>query len=144
FADLAQQIDSHVKVGIDVELPLQWNMPDLQWTHHLLQQSAAKGFVPGFLSDHVYTGGLSDQNLLLHSVNDPNYNYYLTYPGNWAGCASWYRNLLTQDLGAAGAGVQLMLTEFNSDIGAKQAINLVGGLWMADALGGLAQTEYTA
>jgi hypothetical protein len=143
FSTLAVQIDSDVKIGLDVSLPLQFNMPDSQWTDHLLQQSVSQGFVPGFLSDHVYVGGLSDQNLLLHSVNDPNYLIDFGQHGSWASRASYYRTRLNQDLGANAAGVQLMLTEFNSDINTKQAANLPGGLWLADALGGLAQTEYT-
>ena len=143
FSTLAAQIDPNAKIGIDVSPALEYNMPDPTWTADLLTQSAAQGFTPGFLSDHIYVTGLTDQNLLLHSVNDPNFRQD-NYLSSWANRDNFYRVLLTQKLGTAGAGVQLMATEFNDDINTKQADNLVGGLWTADALGGLLQTDYTA
>ena len=147
FSDLAHQIDPNVKIGLDVSLPLKYNMPDGQWVDHLLQQSVAKGFVPGFFSDHNYVTGQTDQNLLLHTVNDPNYrdpSLMSGFNGTWAGRAAYYRSRLTQYLGAAGAGVQLMETEFNADLSNKQSVSLVNGLFAADAVGGLSKTEFTS
>ena len=52
--------------------------------------------------------------------------------------------MITQYLGAAGASVQLLATEFNSVSydPSNQTTSLVNGLWLADALGGILQTEY--
>ena len=85
----------------------------------------------------------NDANLLLHSATDPNATGY-GGPINWAGRAKAYRALITQYLGAAGANVQLLATEFNSVSSnpSNQTTSLVNGLWLADALGGIMQTEY--
>jgi hypothetical protein len=120
------------------------------WTAQMLQQSAQQGFLPDFICDHnymfsSYTGQDDDARLLLHSATDPSATSY-GGPINWAGRAQAYRALITQYLGAAGAQVQLMCTEFNSEAGSalsNQSTSLVNGLWLADALGGILQTEYT-
>ena len=67
FASLAHQIDPTAKIGIDTNPPMQWNMPDLNWTADCLAMGNSKGFIPDFLSDHSYFTGLSDSNLLLHT-----------------------------------------------------------------------------
>ena len=145
FSDLAHQIDPSVKVGIDTNQPMQWNMPDLNWVDDCLAMGLQKNFVPDFLSDHTYVTGQSDSNLLLHTINDPNFKGYQNVPADWAGKAAWYRSKLNANLGTTlAAGVELMETEFNCDLGTKQSTSLVSGLWMADAIGGLMQTEFTA
>jgi hypothetical protein len=60
--------------------------------------------------------------------------------------AAGYRALLRQVLGGAADGVELLATEFNSVYAnpGKQSTSLVNGLFVADALGSLLQTEYNA
>jgi hypothetical protein len=149
FADLAQQIDPTTSIGVGVGNPGEW---DKAWNVPVLKTCAAQGFTPGFLSDHFYAydgnseAALSDGDLLLHTVSDPAsvMPIHANAPRNWAGRAQAYRALLRGQLGDAGAGVELMCAEFNSDADAsnKQSTNLVHGLWLADAIGSLLQTEY--
>jgi hypothetical protein len=152
FADLAHQIDPAVKVGVVTEFPLRYNlMPDPNWTNDLLDEAVRQGFRPGFLIDHLYatpiSGSsyptLSDDGLLRHSVNDPGYVEDQS-PKSWAGRAAAYRAKLNQRFGDQAAGVELLLTEFNADLSSKQSVSLVDGLFVADAIGGLLQTEYNA
>lgn len=143
FSDLAHQIDPTVKVGLVATLPMQWNLPNQTWTQDMLQESARVGLTPGFLSDHVYVGGQTDENLLLNTVNKPGFGDGWA-PENWPDRTAAYRSMLNAYLGASAANVQVMLTEFNSDLGNKQSTNLVSGLWIADAMAGAMQTEYAA
>jgi hypothetical protein len=147
FAAYAQQIDPTITIGVDGSgTGGSFSQIPGNWTAQVLQQSAQQGFTPGFISDHNYMfnpGNENDANLLLHSATDPNATSY-GGPINWAGRAAAYRSLITQYLGAAGANVQLLATEFNSVSSnpSNQTTSLVNGLWMADALGGILQTEY--
>ncbi len=144
FATYAASIDPTISIGVDVGSVSQ----DNNWTPNILQQSVAQGFTPGFLSDHHYVqapGQESDANLLLNTgsstgTQDP------TNPENWAVRAADYRALLQQTLGAKAAGVQLLATEFNSVYSnpGKQTTSLVNGLFLADSLGSLLNTEYNA
>ena len=136
FANYAQQIAPTISIGVDT------GGVDT-WTANVLQQCASQGFTPGFLSDHNYVqepGSENDSTLLLHTVSDPT-NSSL----DWANRAVGYRSLLQQKLGAVGAGVELLATEFNSvsyDPG-KQTTSLVNGLFTADSLGSLVDAGYT-
>ena len=142
FATYAASIDPTISIGVDVGSVSQ----DNNWTPSILQQSAAQGFTPGFLSDHHYVqapGQESDSNLLLNTgsstgTQDP------TNPENWAVRAADYRALLNQTLRSNAAGVQLLATEFNSVYSnpGKQTTSLVNGLFLADSLGSLLDTEY--
>ncbi len=144
FAGYAAQIDPTISIGLDVGSPGDNN----NWTANILQQCAAQGFVPGFLSDHNYVqapGSESDSNLLLGTVSDPSSNP--SDPGNpydWAVRAADYESLINQYLGAAGKNVQLLATEFNSVYSnpGKQTTSLVNGLFLADSLGALLATPY--
>ena len=132
FADYAQQIDPTISIGINSGSVSGEN----RWTERVLAAGEAIGFVPGFVSDHQYMqaplGGESDANLLRSS-------------SNWTGRAAGYRNLLRNVLGSAAAtNVELLATEYNSvysDPG-KQTTSLVNGLFVADTIGTLLQTEY--
>lgn len=160
FSQLAQQIDPSISVGVDVGSS---NVNDTAtggygslWTAPLLQQCAAQNFVPGFLSDHMYVfssapsgpGGEND-SALLHSVSGPNpyfNNLDAAYlgPRDWGTRAAQYRADLTAAFGAAtGNSVKLLATEWNSEAGSsKISTNLVAGLFVADSIGSLLQTEY--
>jgi hypothetical protein len=147
FAAYAAQIDPTIAIGVDGSgTGGSYSQIPGNWTDQVLQQCAAQGLTPNFVSDHNYMfdpGGESDSKLLLHSATDPGATGY-GGPINWAGRAAAYRALITKDLGSAGAGVQLLATEFNSVSynPSNQTTSLVNGLWLADALGGLLQTEY--
>jgi hypothetical protein len=149
FASYAQTISPGILIGADGSgTGGSYSQIPGNWTTQVLQQSALQGFTPGFICDHNYmfnTGNEDDARLLLHSATDPNATGY-GGPINWAGRAAAYRSLLTRYLGAAGAVVQLLCTEFNSAAGgpglSNQSTSLVNGLWLADALGGILQTEY--
>jgi hypothetical protein len=150
FAAKVAMIDPTASIGLDVGNPIEY---DALWNVPMLQQCAAQGYTPGFLSDHfyVYDGNnetLSDADLLEHSVNDPTSTMpiHADAPRSWAGRAAAFRGLLTDQLGAAGAGVELICAEFNADADAanKQSTSLVRGLFLADAIGGVLQTEYNA
>jgi hypothetical protein len=58
--------------------------------------------------------------------------------------ASGYRTVLQQVLGSAADGVELLATEYNSVYSnpGKQTTSLVNGLFVADSIGSLLQTEY--
>jgi hypothetical protein len=147
FTALARQIDPSIAVGLGVQ-GTQGNFGSQggNWAHEILNQCALKGYIPDFLSDHDYMfnpGQENDATLLLHTINDPNFTTY-EGPKNWVGRSQAYRALLQQYLGGAAAGVELLCTELNSvsSSPSNQTTSLVNGLWLADALGGILQTEY--
>ncbi|HZW33148.1 MAG TPA: hypothetical protein VFF52_20700, partial [Isosphaeraceae bacterium] len=105
FAGYAAQIDPSISIGLDTGSPgSDYN----NWIANVLQQSAAQGFLPGFLSDHNYVqtaGNESDSNLLFDTVSDDSSIY------GWVERASEYQALLTQYFGSAGQNVELLATE---------------------------------
>jgi hypothetical protein len=145
FAGFAAAIDPTTSIGVDSG-SISF---DNNWTPNILTQCAAQGFTPGFISDHVYMqapGSESDATLLFHTVSDPNAQNAGS-PFNWSQRATAYRNLLNQKLGGAtAANVQLLNTEFNSVYSnpGKQTTSLVNGLFVADSIGSIFQTEYNA
>jgi alpha-N-arabinofuranosidase len=144
FATYATQISSFVRIGPDVGSPGNFN----NWTTNILQQSAALKWTPGYLSDHNYVqnpGNESDSFLLLHTTSDPN-NQDPNNPLDWSVRAAAYRKLLRQELGTSAAQVSLLSTEFNSVSynPGKQTTSLVNGLFVADSIGSILQTEYNA
>jgi hypothetical protein len=149
FAGYAQQISPSILIGVNGSgTGGSYSQIPGNWTRQVLQQCAQQGYTPDFISDHNYMfdpGHENDANLLLHSATDPNAAGY-GGPINWAGRAQAYRDMITQYLGAAGSNVQLLCTEFNSVSynPSNQTTSLVNGLWLADALGGILQTEYNA
>jgi hypothetical protein len=147
FAAYAAKIDSGIAIGVDGSgTGGSYSQIPGNWTDQVLKQCVTQSFTPSFVSDHNYMfdpGHESDATLLLHSATDPNASGY-GGPINWAGRAAAYRNMIAKDLGAGGAKVRLLATEFNSVSynPSNQTTSLVNGLWLADALGGLLQTEY--
>ena len=157
FETLAHQADASISVGIGIGPAVDW---DNLWNIPVLQASEDQGFTPGFLSDHFYiynglNGGgsetLSDANLLLHTINDPGSIDPYDVPINWADRFQAYQTLVQtylpgRTLGSAPGQVELLCTELNSDVAAanKQSVSLVRGLFLADALGGALQTDYSS
>ena len=106
------------------------------WTPVMLATLKSLGVAPDFLIHHRYPqqpGGENDELLLISS-------------SSWANDASDLRTQLTDYLGSAGAGVELTCTENNSVSSGpgKQTTSLVNGLFLADSLGELLQTEFNA
>lgn len=106
------------------------------WTPVMLTTLKSLGVTPDFLIHHRYPqnpGGENDQLLLLSS-------------SSWASDAADLRRQLSDYLGTAGSGVELTCTENNSVSSGpgKQTTSLVSGLFLADSLGELLQTEFNA
>lgn len=105
------------------------------WTPVVLATLKSLGVTPHFVVHHFYpqhTGKESDDLLLQSSTR-------------LAADAADLRKQLTDYIGGAqAAGVELTVTELNSvssDPG-KQTTSLLNGLFMADAIGALARTEF--
>jgi hypothetical protein len=142
FAAYAAQIDPTISIGEDTGSVSY----DSNWTPNVLTQDASQGFIPGFLSDHVYVqapGSESDTNLLFNTVTSPTAGGSGS-PYDWAVRAPAYRSLLNSKLGANASKVELLATEINSVYSnpGKQTTSLVNGLFVADSLGVLLTTEY--
>ena len=106
------------------------------WTPVLLATLKSLKVVPDFVIYHRYeqeSGNESDASLLQAAIG-------------WKSAATGLRQQLTDYLGAAGANVELVATEDNSVSSnpGKQTTSLVNGLYLADSLGTLAQTEFNA
>ncbi len=106
------------------------------WTPVVLATLAGLNVTPDFLIYHRYPegpGSESDAGLLTDSGG----------AGGWAVNAADLRRMLTDYAGTGGSGVQILATENNSVYGnpGKQSVSLVNGLYLADSIGSLAQTE---
>jgi hypothetical protein len=89
--------------------------------------------MPDFIIYHNYAqnaGGENDANLL-------------QFAPTWTSIAASLRAELNDYLGSAGAGIEILCTENNSVSSGpgKQTTSLVNGLYYADSLGSLMQTE---
>jgi hypothetical protein len=112
------------------------------WTPVMLARLKSLGAIPDFLIHHVYpqstsshpTTGTDSDALVLQST------------AGWASDAADLRQQLTDYLGTAGAGVELVCTENNSDSGAlgRQLTSIVNGLYLADSMSQLMKTEFNA
>ncbi len=112
------------------------------WTPVLLSTLKSLGVVPDFLIYHSYPE-FSATNSIACADSDP---LLLQSSTAWAGAAADLRRQLTAYLGPAGAGVELVCTENNSDCGAqgRQSTSLVNGLYYADSLAQVMKTEFNA
>ena len=107
------------------------------WTPVMLSTMTSLGVLPDFLIYHSYAqnpGSESDSFLLQESALA------------WTTAATGLRNQLTDYVGAAGAAIQLLVTENNSvnTNPGKQTVSLVNGLFLADSVGSLMQTEFNS
>jgi len=103
------------------------------WTPVLLATLKSQGVTPDFLIHHRYPqnpGGESDQGLLLSSTG-------------WAADAATLRQEVSDYFGAGGSGIEMVCTENNSVSSnpGKQSVSLVSGLFFADSVAQLMQTE---
>ncbi len=116
---------------------------DNNWTRNVLNDGAAIGFVPGFISDHSYMqnpGSESDSFLLNDTVSDTGSLL------SWATRYADYETLLKAADGSSASSVKVMATEYNSNWGAegKQMSSIVNGLFVADSIGSLMTAGYSA
>jgi hypothetical protein len=145
FATYAASIDPSISIGL---VTGSVNSYFNNWTANVLTQCVRQGLTPGFLSDHSYMqgpGSESDSFLLTQTVSDPN-PQNPNSPLSWSQRAAGYRQLLRQILGKAAARVELLATEYNSVYSnpGKQMTSLVNGLFVADSIGSILETEYNA
>ena len=103
------------------------------WTPVMLATLKTLGLVADFLIHHRYPespGGENDAYLLQSSTG-------------WASDAASLRQQITDYLGASGTNLELLCTENNSVSSSpgKQSTSLVNGLFYADSLAQLMQTE---
>ncbi|HEY5809341.1 MAG TPA: hypothetical protein VIT67_15310 [Povalibacter sp.] len=106
------------------------------WTPVMLATLKKLGVTPDFVIYHRYEqgpGGESDIFLLNSSAS-------------WPADAANIRQMVNDYLGFRGRGVELACTENNSVYGSpgKQTTSLVNGLFFADSLGNLMQTEFNS
>ena len=104
------------------------------WTPVVLATLTSLGVTPDFLIHHVYPqnpGGENDASLLQASAN-------------WADDASILRQEIVGYVGNSGTNIELLCTENNSVSSnpGKQSTSLVNGLYLADSLAALMQTEF--
>ena len=104
------------------------------WTPVLLATLKSLGVTPDFAIHHRYPqdpGGENDAGLLGSSTG-------------WASDAANLRQMITDYVGSNGTNIELVCTENNSVSSGtgKQTTSLVNGLFMADSLAQLMQTEF--
>ena len=98
------------------------------WTPVMLTYLRSNNITPDFLICHDYAPGDGD-------------TYNLLWTSTFACSATNMRLMLNDYLGAAATNVELNVTEFGPE-GDKQWISLVGGLFYADEVGQIMQTEF--
>ena len=112
------------------------------WTPIVLSTLRSLGATPDFGVHHYYAEW-TDSHDPRGSDSDA---FLLQCSTHWAPEAADLRQQLTDYLGPAATNVELLCTENNSDSGAsgKQSTSLVNGLYFADSLGQLMQTEFNS
>jgi hypothetical protein len=101
------------------------------WTAVMLNTMRTNGATPDFLIEHNYAPGDGD-------------TYNLLWTKSWLSDAVNLRQIVNDYLSSSVAtNVELVDTEFGPE-GDKQWISLVGGLFAADAIGKILQTEFNA
>lgn len=100
------------------------------WTPVMLATLKTNGITPDFLVLHKYVGNDGDLLNLLWSKT-------------WAADAANTRQMIADYLGPAGTNIELVCTE-NGAGGNRQRTSIVGGLFWADSIGQVLQTEINA
>jgi alpha-L-arabinofuranosidase len=106
------------------------------WTPVMLSTLKSLGVTPDFLVYHRYEQGPGEESDAM----------LLQYSRTWKDDASDLRRQITDYLQAPEAAVELVSTENNSVYAnpGKQTTSLVNGLFLADSIGNLLQTEFNA
>jgi hypothetical protein len=116
------------------------NQTQSGWVAVMLSTMKSLGVTPDFLICHRYEqqSGQENDATLLQLASTP--------VSGWPVDAALLRTPLNDFFGAAGANVELCVTENNSvhNNPGKQTTSLVNGLYRADALGSLLQTEFNS
>jgi hypothetical protein len=146
FSTLAAEITQtaglpSISIGVDSGDPI--GQSDGDWTKDVLTDELADGLVPGFISDHSYAqvpGTESDSTLLNGTVTDPSSIL------DWSTRYAAYESLIQQVEGSQASQVEVIATEYNSVGGSpgKQSTSLVNGLYVAESLGELMDSGYSA
>jgi hypothetical protein len=103
------------------------------WTPVMLHTMLTNGVIPvipDFLIEHKYAPSDGD-------------TWDLLYTSTWASDAAGLRQMLVDYLGSANTNVELACTE-NGVGGDRQSVSLVGGLFWADSIGQILQTEFNS
>ena len=128
-------VDPTIKVGVVVVKSTE-NASYKNWTPVMLARLKSSNVTPDFVIYHSYPqapGFESDSGLLQQA-------------GTWAATAADIRQQLTTYLGAAGANVEIVVTENNSVFSSpgKQSTGLVNGLYLADSIANVMKSEINA
>jgi alpha-L-arabinofuranosidase len=100
------------------------------WTPVMLYTMKTNGVTPDFLIEHKYAPNSGD-------------TFNLLYSSTWLSDAASLRQMLVDYLGSVNTNVELVCTE-NGGGGDRQRVSLVGGLFWADSIGQILQTEFNA
>ncbi len=100
------------------------------WTPVMLHTMLTNGVIPDFLIEHKYAPSDGD-------------TYNLLWTSTWASDAASLRQMLVDYLGSANTNVELDCTEHGAG-GDRQPVSLVGGLFWADSIGQILQTEFNS
>lgn len=142
YANRAQQymakmraVDPTIKIGV-VAVTSSENASYKNWTPTMLARLKTLNAIPDFLIYHRYPqapGGESDAVLLQNA-------------SQWAGAAADLRSQLNTYLGSDASKVEVVVTENNSVFSnpGKQSTSLVNGLYLADSIANVMQTEIGA
>jgi len=156
YCNLMKAVDSTIKVGVVVTpgegsysnnanhfaINPRTGSTNYGWTPVILATLKNLGTMPDFAIHHRYPEW-TDSNNPRGSDCDA---FLLQCSTQWALDAADLRQQVTDYCGAAGTNIELICTENNSDSGAqgRQSTSLVNGLYYADSLGQLMQTEFNA
>jgi len=130
-------VDPTIKIGVVVVTSPE-NKNYNNWTPTMLAQLKTLGVTPDFVIYHLYPQApFAESDAALLQVSDSGSN-------SWGSIATDLRAQVNTNLGATvGAGVEIIVTENNCVYAqpGKQSTNLVNGLYLADNVGNLMQTE---
>ena len=147
FQTLAASIDPTISIGFDSQNtdPTQFS----NWVANVLVQAndAHQNWNIGFVSDHLYMqdSGQDTNDATLLSMIATQVNPTPANPKNWVQRAQKYRTIINSNYTPAeAAGVEIMSTEHNSISSnpRKQMTSLVNGVYLADSIGSIMQTEF--
>ncbi|MGO8929748.1 MAG: alpha-L-arabinofuranosidase [Limisphaerales bacterium] len=156
YCNLMKAVDDTIKVGVVVTpgesscsnnashyaVNPRTGTTNYGWTPVMLATLKSLGTTPDFGIHHRYPE-YTDPNNPVGSDSDV---FLLQCSTQWALDAADLRQQISDYFGPTGTNVELVCTENNSDAGAqgKQSTSLVNGLYYADSLGHLMQTEFNA